>query len=163
IVEAVPSNVVASVRAWDKAATSPSDANSDPDWTRGVLMHLHQDKSITIEHGESLRAGPHEVMGRMRAIASQDGRGVKIAIWQDPGQAGVVDVDATARELFPHALQAVRASKDKVSYASAWSPHAKLGRVRLVRGPWNDSFLRELEAFPTGAHDDWVDAASLGF
>src|SRR5690606_33009920 len=47
IVEAVPSNVVASVRAWDKAATSPSDANSDPDWTRGVLMHLHQDKSIT--------------------------------------------------------------------------------------------------------------------
>lgn len=163
IVEAVPSNVVASVRAWDKAATSPSDANSDPNWTRGVLMHLHQDKSITIEHGESLRAGPHEVMGRMRAIASQDGRGVKIAIWQDPGQAGVVDVDATARELFPHALQAVRASKDKVSYASAWSPHAKLGRVRLVRGPWNDSFLRELEAFPTGAHDDWVDAASLGF
>ena len=33
------------------------------------------------------------------------------------------------------------------------------GNVDLLKAPWNDVFLRELEAFPTpGVHDDQVDA-----
>jgi phage terminase large subunit-like protein len=37
------------------------------------------------------------------------------------------------------------------------------GRVYFVRGPWLDQLVDELEEFPGGAHDDQVDALSLGF
>jgi hypothetical protein len=32
--------------------------------------------------------------------------------------------------------------------------------VKLVRGQWNDGFLRVLENFPAGKHDDKVDGLS---
>ena len=40
------------------------------------------------------------------------------------------------------------------------SAQAEAGNVKIVRGPWNDDFLRVLENFPTGRHDDEVDARS---
>lgn len=35
---------------------------------------------------------------------------------------------------------------------------AQAGNVRLVRGLWKDEFLRVLENFPAGKHDEEVDA-----
>ncbi len=32
--------------------------------------------------------------------------------------------------------------------------------MRICRGPWNTEFLDELAAFPSGGHDDQVDALS---
>lgn len=40
------------------------------------------------------------------------------------------------------------------------SAQAEAGNVKIVRGLWNDGFLRELENFPTGKHDDCVDGLS---
>ncbi len=44
--------------------------------------------------------------------------------------------------------------------ANPLSSQAEAGNIKLVRGPWINAFLDELEAFPNGAHDDQVDAAS---
>ena len=38
-----------------------------------------------------------------------------------------------------------------------------IGRVGLLRAPWNAALLDELAAFPAGAHDDMVDALALAF
>jgi phage terminase large subunit-like protein len=35
--------------------------------------------------------------------------------------------------------------------------------VKLVRGPWNDAYIAELENFPDGKHDDQVDGSSGAF
>lgn len=40
---------------------------------------------------------------------------------------------------------------------------AERGNIRLIRGNWNAQFLDEMYAFPEGAHDDQVDAASGAF
>jgi predicted phage terminase large subunit-like protein len=37
---------------------------------------------------------------------------------------------------------------------------AEAGKVYLVRGPWVDEFVEEVAAFPTGRHDDQIDAVS---
>jgi hypothetical protein len=37
------------------------------------------------------------------------------------------------------------------------------GFVKLVESAWNKAFIDELCAFPAGAHDDQVDAASAAF
>ena len=38
---------------------------------------------------------------------------------------------------------------------------AEAGRVFLVRGHWNHDLVEEAAAFPTGTHDDQIDAISL--
>jgi hypothetical protein len=52
------------------------------------------------------------------------------------------------------------ATGNKEVRAKPVSAQAEAGNVKIVRGPWNDEFLRVLENFPTGRHDDEVDALS---
>ncbi len=47
--------------------------------------------------------------------------------------------------------------KDKVTRAYAAQPFVESGRVKLVRGAWNDQFLQEVTGFPSASHDDQVD------
>jgi hypothetical protein len=42
-----------------------------------------------------------------------------------------------------------------------WANRAEAGKVVLVRGPWINEFLAEVNLFPNGRHDDQVDAVSL--
>ena len=35
--------------------------------------------------------------------------------------------------------------------------------MKLLRGPWNQMFLDEFSLFPTGNHDDQVDACSHAY
>ena len=45
--------------------------------------------------------------------------------------------------------------------ALPWIALAEEGRLFLVRGHWNHDFLDEACSFPTGTHDDQIDAVSL--
>lgn len=45
----------------------------------------------------------------------------------------------------------------KVEMARASSPSIEGGRVFLVRGYWNDAFLKQIATFPNGKHDEHVD------
>lgn len=163
IVDRLPGPVTASVRFWDKAATRPSASNPDPDWTRGAKVSRLKDGRFIVEHIEGLRGSPGEVERAIVAMAAQDGPACTVGVWQDPGQAGVADRDATLRALEGHRFKSVRASQNKVTYAGVWSPHAEAGRVLLLRGSWNDAFLAEAEGFPDAKHDDQIDAVSGAF
>jgi hypothetical protein len=52
------------------------------------------------------------------------------------------------------------ASDDKETRAKPISAQTEAGNVKIVRGLWNDEFLRVLENFPAAKHDDEVDALS---
>jgi len=51
---------------------------------------------------------------------------------------------------------------DKTQWAQPWRLRAKQGKVHLVRGAWNLSFLRTATAFPNGRNDDEIDTVSGG-
>ena len=163
IVDEPPRKVVARVRAWDKAATKVSTENPDPDWTAGVRMSLGADGDFYIEHVLRVREGPFGVDSIIKNTASQDGKAVVAAFWQDPGQAGKKDIAHTVKMLSGYSIEVERAAENKITYAKPLSSQAEAGNVKLVRGAWNDEFLDELEGFPTAKHDDFVDAASLAF
>ncbi len=61
-------------------------------------------------------------------------------------------------------FKAVTEKNDKYTRALAWATRAEEGRVYLVRGGWNQTFIGECLTF-TGsgkdAHDDQVDAVSV--
>jgi predicted phage terminase large subunit-like protein len=56
-----------------------------------------------------------------------------------------------------------REEGNKVNRADAFAAQCEHGYVKLVEAAWNTAFIDELCAFPNGAHDDQVDAATAAF
>ena len=166
VFDELPGHPVAAVRGWDKAATEPSASNPDPDWTRGVRMVRLKDGSpvkYVITHVAGGRYSPGGVDLLMRNTAEQDGKGTAQACWVDPGQAGKVDEAHVRSVLDVHRVIFERASRSKEVYAGPLSSQVEGGMVGLLRGPWNEGYLAEMEAFPEGKHDDYVDGSSLAY
>lgn len=163
VVEAVPSGGRV-VRAYDLAATEKKSLSDDPDWTASVRVRRVPDAAdaragvFYVESARRLRGTPAAVEASILATASQDGTGVCIRLPQDPGQAGKAQAATYIRKLAGYDVKAAPVTGDKVTRAAPASAQAEAGNIRLLRGDWNDDFLDELEAFPTGRHDDWVDA-----
>jgi len=150
-------------RYWDRAATVPSASNPDPDWTAGVLLGIDRERVYYVGDVLRFRARPGDVLARILAQAEADGPGVEIGISQDPGAAGKFEVDQTVAALSGFTVRVVVEQGSKETRAAPFSTQAQAGRVRLVRGPWIDAYLSELENFPKVAHDDQVDASSGAF
>ncbi len=163
-----PMKVLARVRAWDLAATEVSAENKDPAWTVGMLMSITDDGQVFVEDLEALRGKPGAVKQRVKRTAERDGSEVIVAIWRDPGQAGVDQVEENYRKLLKgFKFMPKIAAKDKVTYSYALSAKADPdgpdgSQVTLVRGDWNKRFLDRHEEFPDGKFKDDVDASSLG-
>jgi len=56
----------------------------------------------------------------------------------------------------------LKADGDKIARANGVTPAMEGGRVNIVEDISNEMLLQELAAFPTGAHDDLVDATVYG-
>jgi predicted phage terminase large subunit-like protein len=60
-------------------------------------------------------------------------------------------------------VSAEREEGSKENRADPFASQCEQGYVKLVEAAWNRIFVEELCAFPNGAHDDQVDAASAAF
>jgi predicted phage terminase large subunit-like protein len=158
------------IRYWDRAATEVSENNNDPDWTRGALIGL-DGKRVILADVTGLRGPPGEVRRHIRATAEMDGTEVGVVLEQDPGQAGVVDVDQLTSDLAGFAVHRVLPRGHKADRAKPVSAQCEAGNLLLVRGEWNEEFIKEAEGFldnretkePPGYHDDQIDALSGGY
>ena len=114
---------------------------------------------FVVLHVETLKGSAQRVRAAIRNVAEQDGARVKIAVPQDPGQAGKDQSESFVRELAGYSVIVRRPSKDKITRAEPLAAQWQAGNVDIVRAAWNDAYLAEMEAFPDG-HDDQVDASS---
>jgi len=157
--------IVKRVRAFDKAASEPSSAYPDPDYSASVRMAKLSHRlggGYIVEHFDQVRKRPQGVDVWQRNLCDGDPAGTEVWCYQDPGQAGKVDQQHTLGVLDGHKVTFVRPNRTgKVVAAGPLSSQAENGRVSLVRAAWNDLFLATLEGFPDAAHDDAVDAAVL--
>lgn len=158
--EAPPNSNV--IRYWDRAATEAT-AGKDPDWTVGVRMSKASNGIFYVEDVVRLRGTPAKVEEAIRQTAAMDGTRVRIGIEKDPGQAGVAEASYYVRALAGYPVRAYPVTKAKETRARPVSAQAEAGNIKLVRGSWNEAFVRELENFPDAAHDDQVDALSGAF
>jgi predicted phage terminase large subunit-like protein len=161
IVKAIP-NTLTKVRYWDRAATRKTETN-DPDYTVGIKLEKDKNNVLYVTDLVRLQDSPLGVQNAIKNTASQDGRSVRIGIEQDPGQAGVSEADYLVRMLQGHFVKAIKATKDKVTRSLPISSQAEAGNIKILQASWNEAFLRELENFPEGSHDDIVDALSGAF
>ena len=161
VLDCVPKDVqiVGRVRYWDRAATEKRTGN-DPDATCGLLLSKDARGIYYIEHVLKLWATPHAVEQAMLNCAQADSPQTMVAFMQDPGSAGVAEAQATARALDGFYVKFAPATGDKETRCKPVSAQAEAGNVKIIRGTWNEDFLRALENFPVARHDDDVDALS---
>lgn len=151
-------------RGWDKAASKPSEAYPDPDYTAGPKIGRTAQGRVVVVDVRRDRLDPLGVEQLILKTAEQDGHGCKVGFWQDPAQAGKFDVVHFTRLLIGYVVEIHKASKNKITFAKPFSSQWLAGNVDLVRGPWNDAYINELDAFPSTSDtvkDDQVDGSSV--
>ncbi len=131
------SDYTASLRvAYDKAGNMYIDGGfrrriEYPEQRRYILGRIAADSNT--EHGIELSANGNAVIQDLRGETCTRGR----------------------------ALRGVKVKGDKVTNALPWIALAEEGKVFLVRGAWNSEFIDEAASFPSGTHDDQIDAVSI--
>ncbi len=161
VVDAAPAEA-RYMRYWDMAATEAKQG-TDPDWTAGCLMGRTKQGLYYIKDMRRIRATPARIEELIKQTAKLDGQTVRIYMEQEPGASGIHLISYYRKVLAGYAFYGERPTGDKETRANPLSSQAEGGNVKLVRGPWITAFLDEAEAFPSGAHDDQVDAASGAF
>lgn len=155
-----PDEVKARVRSWDLAATTSKSS----DWTVGAKVAILKDNRWVIEDVVRFQAGPSQVEAKIREVAELDGLACRIVMEQEPGSAGVNNTSHYARNILSgFRFKGIRSTGDKELRAQAFASQVEHGNVYLRLAGWNTNFLNEAQLFPSGAHDDQIDAVSLGF
>jgi predicted phage terminase large subunit-like protein len=126
-------------RAWDFAA-SQQKPGKQPDWTVGLRMLMVKD-TFYVEDVLRGRWSASEVETNLKNTASQDGQMVTVRMPQDPGAAGKADAETKVKLLKGYAAVVKPITGDKATRARPASAQAEAGNVKLLRGPWNDTFL----------------------
>lgn len=156
-VAAAPIHVKRRLRYWDRAATV------DGDWTVGTKMSLDLQDVTTVEDVVRFRGDPGTVEANIKATAEADGKAIRQCLEQDPGSAGLAEVLYLIKALKGFDARRYPKRANKVVAAGPFSAQCAVSNVRIVRAPWNEVWLVELEAFPEGKNDDQVDSAGGGY
>jgi predicted phage terminase large subunit-like protein len=164
-VDAAPT-VARRVRGWDTAATE-----NDGDYTVGVKVS----EAANIYYIEDVvrgQWGPAGVESNLLGTAVQDGKKVPQREEREGGGAGKTVIAAHVILLTGYDYKGVTVSGSKIQRSNPFRAQCEAGNVRIVRDRgqggaegkgWNEDYIRELCTFPTGNHDDQVDASSAAF
>lgn len=162
-----PEQIESIVRYWDFAATEPSLSNPDPDYCVGVKMAYLKDRQIyVVMDVERFRADPGEVQKRIRATAKRDGPNVPIVLEVESGSQAKDAVYTYKNQILKEfTVEEEYATRGKKERARSFSGDWGNGHIGIVKGPWNEDYLEEVElgmsAFEDDKqHDDQLDASS---
>lgn len=150
--------LVAIVRWWDLAA-------GGGDWSVGLKAGVDRQRRIHVLDVRRVDVAPADVERVVAGVAASDGLEVAVYFGEEPGSAGKSLVDHYRRNVIPSVrVEGVRETGAKFVRAQPCAGQAHAGNIRLVRGPWVEAFLDELEAFTEReseyANDDQVDSLS---
>lgn len=166
-VEEFPAGV-AWVRCWDLASTEKEVAKSDPDWTVGARVAVDVDEAgaetLCVDDVVMIRAEASRRNALIKATARRDAAH-GVPQWIE-AVAGYKDSYTTLRDALAGVavVSRITLSGDKVVRAGRIEPHFAAGRVMMRRGaPWKGEVVKQLQDFPSGRHDDVVDAISSGY
>lgn len=158
VVGAPPASTI-SVRAWDMAGTEKKLA----DYTSGCLMSQGTDDIFYIVDYRRGQIAAPRVPAFIQSTAQTDTRLTEIVVEEEPAASGKIASSYILGLLAGFPAWKVHPTGDKLTRALPLFAMAEVGRVKLVAGSWNRDFLDEVRAFPSGEHDDMIDAAAHAF
>lgn len=143
-------------RAWDLAATETGD------YAVGVLLARDKRSRLyRVEDVVRVRAEPAQIEKVMKATALKDGPRIPQVIEKESGSAGKFAMRDIRHRIFKKSpVFEVPPTGNKMTRARLAASLVAADAFELHPGPWNNDFVSELVGFPTGKHDDQVDAVS---
>ncbi len=144
------------IQSWDLAFKDTDQS----DFVAGITVGVKDGVAYVLDCVRGRFDFPGTVRAIQLAAAKWPQAGVRYVEDKANGSAAI----ATLRGTVP-ALVAVEPHGGKLSRAHAIAPLVAEGKVQLPPrefAPWVDPLMAELTAFPTGAHDDQVDALTQG-
>ncbi len=155
VVDSAPSGL-----KWKRGYDLAVSLKRSADYTASFRVAYDSEGTLYIEGGFRRRIDFPEqrryIIERMRLERDTE-HGIELAIH---GRAVMQELRKMP-ELRGRRLVGVPVKGDKQERALSWLRLAEEGRVRLVRGHWNRTFIEEACTFPFGTHDDQIDAVSL--
>lgn len=156
-------------RGWDTAGTE-----NGGDWTVGVrIAEATKIDPVTgeltgagifyIEDVVAEQFGPYKVDLLIQATSERDGKDCAQREEKEGGSAGIAVIEARKKTLKGLNYEGVPISGSKVTRSKPFRVQCEAGNVYIVRAPWNARYMKILTGFPTGKHDDDVDASSAAF
>ena len=155
-------------RYWDLAGTDDLEGAKDPAWTAGVRLGIQlnqktQGSRCIVADVRRTRVDPPAVEEFVLSTANTDGKKVPIVIEQEPGSSGKATIINYQRKvLFGWNCEGDKKTGSKEEMWLTLASLARAGGLVLVRGAWNDAFVKELVSLPTGKKDQ-ADAAAGGY
>ena len=157
--DAVPKNVQR-CRGWDLAVATKAKS----DFSAGALCAWdYSAKSLYILDVWRDKKTWDVVKQKIVGLAKSPNEGGRCAIENVAGfEIAAVELErslagyASVTRIHPR-------GRDKTTRAHAWVSLAKAGQLYVCKGSWNAEFFDEIEAFPTGVHDDMLDSVSIAF
>jgi len=156
-------------RIWDLAHTEKERSGQDPDYTSGTLLAFRRKPGaprqweLWIKDVKRFRFDAPKRDNQILNITVADGPHVKVAI---ESSLDSKDAYKTLKHLLlgQRVVKSVQTKGDKVVRATPLEPIFEAGDVYVPEGAtWFQSWIDELQSFPTGAHDDQVDNLSGGY
>lgn len=157
-----------SCRAWDKAASEPSDVYKHPDYTASCKMYKSPDgyfyivgnhcpesfdKELNARGVFRKRAGERDEIIRKQAI--YDSVNTKIVLAQDPGSSGIFEYQQAAKALIEQGFvvkqDPMPGNNSKLTRFQPFASAAENGLVYIIESSFDatslEHFYKRLEAF----------------
>ncbi len=110
------------------------------------------------------RTTPETVEVAVQGRAATDGVDTRVIIEQEPGASGAQVVTHYKVNVLPeYKVEGSTTTTNKVTRAMPMLAAAEAGKVKILKGHWNEDFLSEFDNFPAGDHDDQVDTLAIGY
>lgn len=160
IIDTLPDHNFRKVRFWDMAGTEPNKNNADPDWTAGCKMARDADYYYILDYVH-VQMNPSDTDEVIKATLEMDGYEVVQRMEMEPGSSGKKVINDYKKGIFrSYNYDGIPSTGNKIARANRFSAACGAHRIKLLRGPWIESFVAEAEYFPDGPHDDQVDSGA---
>lgn len=163
----LPAGMKTTVRAWDIGAT---EGGGDPSaGVRCTMVGTGDEASYYFTNCRTDQWSPAQFEAELKLTAAADTMAVTVRLPQDPGAAGKGYVQTLVKKLQGYSVKVAQPTGSKLTRATALATQAEAGNVFILttgdamRDAWIEPFVDELCVFPSGAHDDQVDAAADAF
>ena len=145
---------------WKRGYDLGINANPGSDYTATARVGFDRDRNMYIDRVFRRRMEYPEQRRAILALIFQESDTEHLIEESANGNAVLQDLNRE-RMIRGRRFRGIKVRESKTARAFTWNAMAEEGRVYLVRGAWNKEFVDECCSFPTGPHDDQIDAVSI--
>ena len=155
----VPSDYVeeSRIRFWDLSAMKGGD------YCTGFLLAKYTNGHYIVLDIYNANSDPKGAKGAIDMYVKIDK--CRIGVEQEGGSASVILIEDMEKLYEQYGVLKIKPKKgeSKAQRAGPYALACNQGRVHLLRGRWNEVYLKQLCEFPFAKHDDMVDAGAHAF